>query len=96
MLRELGGRLIILQNAKKYSTRALPQTFAHPGSALSFNLMIQVIDGLLESAEQNKKNLEARPDRWSLRGEDDRAGSPLHLLRELGMEGEICSGNGAC
>ena len=58
--------------------------------------MIQVIDGLLEPAEQNKKNLEARLDRWSLRGEDDRAGSPLHLFREFGMEGEICSGNGTC
>ena len=52
--------------------------------------MIQVFDGLLvEPAEQNKKNLEARPDRRSLRREDDWAGSPLHLLRELGMEGEI-------
>ena len=42
----------------------------------------------MDFSEQNEKNLEARPDRRSLRRQDDRTGSPLHLLRELGMEGE--------
>ena len=48
----------------------------------------KVCKALLDLPEQNKKNLEARPDRRSLRRQDDRTGSSLHLLRELGMEGE--------